>query len=51
MHVIVTGNPFDGFRLWGPFNNPEEATEWAERFCSGDWWLRLVELPNPLEWR
>ena len=37
--VIAVGNSFDGTSLYGPFHDPEEATEWAEKNAESDWWL------------
>jgi hypothetical protein len=46
-HIIVTGNPVDGFRYIGPFGNAEEAVEWAEHVdLEPDWWVAEVRVPN-----
>lgn len=41
-HVIMTGNPVDGFHLIGPFDNFAEGLSYAEkedRHLTADWWL------------
>lgn len=42
MHVVVIGNPFYGLKIVGPFNNIEEAIEWAD--------LRQGARPTGLDW-
>lgn len=46
MHVIVEGNPTDGFRLIGPFNNGPEALEWADSYLDSHEW-RATALSEP----
>lgn len=47
MHVIMTGNPADGFAVIGPFNNAEEASEYAdEHFREEEWWLLPLHAPE-----
>lgn len=39
-HVIVTGNPFDGLTLIGPFDNHEAALTYADTHTfEWDWWV------------
>lgn len=40
LHVVACGSPFDGgIRLHGPFDNGEDANEWAKNHCKDeDWW-------------
>ena len=46
--VLVVGNPFDGMTIIGPFDHPEDASSYAEKFCGGeDWHLIPVEEPDP----
>jgi hypothetical protein len=42
-HIVITGNPVDGFNHFGPFDGPEDASAWAEvqRF---DWEYWVTEL-------
>ena len=45
MHIIVTGNPVNGFTYHGLFDNEEAAIRFAEdNIDSGDWWLAHLEL-------
>lgn len=38
--VVVVGNPFDGIRLIGPFEDGNDANEWADENCdTEDWWV------------
>jgi len=45
VYVVATGNAFDGISLTGPFDSPEEASEWAD-FCGSEWHLIQVENPG-----
>lgn len=45
MHLIVTGNPVDGFIYHGIFANVEAAVSFAEKeIDSGDWWVAPMVL-------
>ena len=44
--ILVTGNPVDGLSFFGPFNDPEEAHEFAEGCGTGDWWVAMLEEPE-----
>lgn len=44
-HVVVSGNPGDGFSIVGPFTTHDAASEWARFNEHGDWWI--MELPSP----
>lgn len=56
MMIVVSGNPVDGLYFFGPFNNSEEAIEWAEQSREGEWWIaplaatehvtRVRKMPN-----
>jgi hypothetical protein len=39
MVVVIAGTIGDGFSVWGPFNDFDEANEWAERECGDEWWV------------
>jgi hypothetical protein len=42
MHIVMTGNPVDGFEVLGPFATYDEASEWAERNdrkFENSWWI------------
>lgn len=43
--VIVIGNPIDGISLYGPFDDIEEAHEWAEN-NSDEWWCAMLYEPK-----
>lgn len=45
MHVVVSGNPFDGMTVWGPFKTGEDATLWADAEIDSDWWIVPLEYP------
>jgi len=46
MHVVMTGDPANGFAILGPFATRDEALAWAERECDGDWWLLPLVAPD-----
>lgn len=47
MHVVLTGNPVDGFGVLGPFATADEATEWADEALDRDvdWWVTPLNAP------
>lgn len=47
-HILVTGNPVDGFEFYGPFNNGVDAVEYANQCAGieGEWWTADL---NPVE--
>jgi hypothetical protein len=45
-HVIVTGNPIDGFQLFGPFTEQAEADKFVEQEADGiELWVLPVHDP------
>ena len=30
MHVVIIGNPLDGFKVYGPFNTYDHAAAWTD---------------------
>lgn len=46
MIIVANGNPFDGLALVGPFDDGEQAGEYAERHFDGEWWIVPVEPPE-----
>jgi hypothetical protein len=45
-YVIILGNPVDGIVIFGPFDGPLEAVNWAEMQMRGNtWWV--TELKEP----
>lgn len=40
MHIIITGNPVDGFEYIGPFETGAEAVDWAHSNpIKEEWWI------------
>jgi len=38
--ILAVGNPFDGITLYGPFEDTEQACDYAEHeFANETWWL------------
>jgi hypothetical protein len=44
-HVVIVGNPIDGFEIYGPFENEEEAFEYEESVDTSCWSMPL-HAPN-----
>jgi hypothetical protein len=47
-HVVMAGNPIDGMTCYGPFDDGEAATEWADHNSVADlsdesWWVVGLE--------
>lgn len=45
-YIVVTGNPFSGLTLYGPFASFDAADEWAQTNCNDTEWT-IVEVCNP----
>lgn len=46
MHVIMTGNPVDGFNLFGPFDTQEEANKFIDNSVDDiELWVMPVMAP------
>jgi len=46
-HVVIVGNPADGFSFYGPFDTAEAAHEAAD--CAfDDWWIARLHEPEVL---
>lgn len=41
-HLLIQGNPVDGFQYIGPFSNRDEAIEAGEELKTGDWWIAEI---------
>lgn len=39
MHILITGNPVDGFSYYGPFKTGEDAIEHGNNRHGPDWWI------------
>ena len=49
-HIIVTGNPVDGFSFYGLYATRDEAIEAAEKAKLEDnWWIAKLDSPMMLE--
>jgi hypothetical protein len=45
-YCVISGNPFDGFRHFGPFHTFEGAEAWAGKNLHGsgvEWWIGTLE--------
>jgi hypothetical protein len=46
-HIVVTGNPVDGFTFYGVFKTAEDANDWAELRLNGkEWWVAALVHPT-----
>lgn len=53
-HIVIYGDPIDGFGYAGPFDSEEAATDFAIGKSDGTgvlihqcWWTVELESPNP----
>ena len=46
MHILITGNPVDGFIYTGPFDTSDAAIQAADDSGS-DWWIAELATPEP----
>lgn len=45
--VVMYGNPADGFRIVGPFENAAAADAYIEaEFDRSDWWIVDLDAPD-----
>jgi hypothetical protein len=44
-HIVVEGNPVDGFVFHGipAFPDAETAVCWAEENCTAEWWVAPLQ--------
>lgn len=48
-HIVVTGNPVDGFTFYGTFRTANEAGDWAaDELSKEEWWT--ASLTDPDQW-
>ena len=47
MHVILVGNPRDGFRVIGPFKTGDDADEYIDTEPENVDWMTVVPLEVP----
>lgn len=46
-HIIIVGNPIDGFKVYGPFESGDEAINWASHTVDDEHWS-LAWLWSPM---
>lgn len=44
--IVSMGTPFDGLTLYGPFDNSQQAIEWASENDNGEPW-EVAEINRP----
>ena len=49
MKIVITSNVVDGLEFWGPFEDGNEAVEWAEENFPHEWSLADVVSPADFE--
>lgn len=47
LQVVVTGSPFDGLQVFGPFRDPDETERWTEGVKNDTWWIVDLHSPYP----
>ena len=47
-YAVAVGEMFDGVNFYGPFDEFEDASDWAERETglAYSWWVVRLESPN-----
>jgi hypothetical protein len=43
MYVVIAGNPIDGIRIHGMFDDPDSATQWAVKEITEDFWVVEID--------
>lgn len=46
IHIVMVGNPVDGFRFFGPFKTWEHANDFAAQGIDSEWWIVKLEAPE-----
>lgn len=46
MTILVFGNPVDGLKHCGPFDNEEQAIRYAVANIDDTWWVADLETPQ-----
>ena len=45
--TVAVGSPFDGMSLYGTFEDPDDAVDWAVKHCHSDtWWVMSILVPE-----
>jgi hypothetical protein len=45
MYIIITGNPVMGFTFHGPFDDSNEAMDYADQ-VGDEWWVTQLTAPE-----
>jgi len=45
IHIVVTGNIFEGFRFFGPFEDFDDACVFGEGVTETEWYVATLEHP------
>jgi len=45
--VLISGNPVDGLRFAGPFDDYDVAVEWATDHLGFGWYIADLDVPEP----
>lgn len=45
VRIVISGNIFDGFRFFGPFDNFEDACDFGEGSSEFEWYVASLEHP------
>ena len=47
-HIVIFGNPTDGFNYVGPFDTRDDALGWADDNVAReyDWWIATMAAPE-----
>jgi hypothetical protein len=46
-YIVIVGNPVEGLKFIGPFDNANDVLEWVEDHGgSSQWWLADMEMPS-----
>jgi hypothetical protein len=45
IYIVLSGNIFEGFELFGPFTDFDDACEWAEGSRELEWYVATLKHP------
>lgn len=45
IYIVLSGNIFEGFELFGPFASFDDACEWAEGSRELEWYVATLKHP------
>ena len=46
-HILVVGDPVNGFLFYGPFDDGDAVITYAEKyFASVEWWIAVLDPPT-----